>query len=324
MNRVVYYNYIESRLNLLAYRVKQRGKINMLELHVHSETFFSELLNRVFHWHLVNINVIHPNMAGIDLVDRDAKVVAQVSSTCTKEKIESSLSKDVMKQYAGYRFVFVAIAEDAAKLRSKTYENPHQLAFSPQEDIYDMTAILRQIQGMNIREQQALYELIHEELEDPIPLPRVDTNLATIIDILSREAWEENLDSPEINAFEIRRKIEYNDLVSMQPMIDEYKVFTSRLNEKYQEFDRLGANKSRSILHCVRRQYLELSNQLSDSQEIFLTLINRIVAMIQDSKNYTEIPFEELEMCVWILVVDAFIKCKIFKNPEGYQYVIAR
>ncbi|MCD5414126.1 MAG: hypothetical protein LR001_03850 [Clostridiales bacterium] len=40
------------------------------------------------------------------------------------------------------------------------------------------------------------------------------------------------------------------------------------------------------------------------------------------SKNYVEITFEELEMYTGILVVDAFIRCKIFENPEGYNYVI--
>jgi hypothetical protein len=32
------------------------------------------------------------------------------------------------------------------------------------------------------------------------------------------------------------------------------------------------------------------------------------------------IPQEEMEMCVGILVVDAFIRCKIFKNPNNYNY----
>jgi hypothetical protein len=38
----------------------------------------------------------------------------------------------------------------------------------------------------------------------------------------------------------------------------------------------------------------------------------------QKSANYADIPVEELDLCVNILVVDAFIRCKIFKNPLGY------
>jgi hypothetical protein len=49
---------------------------------------------------------------------------------------------------------------------------------------------------------------------------------------------------------------------------------------------------------------------------------NNVIDIILKSKNYREIPYEELEMCVDILIVDAFVRCKIFKNPEGYNHVI--
>ena len=46
--------------------------------------------------------------------------------------------------------------------------------------------------------------------------------------------------------------------------------------------------------------------------------------VISESSNYIKMPMEELQMCTDILVVDAFIRCKIFKNPEGYNHVITR
>lgn len=51
--------------------------------------------------------------------------------------------------------------------------------------------------------------------------------------------------------------------------------------------------------------------------------MDKLMILIQNSKNYLQIPYEELEMCVGMVVVDAFIRCKIFKNPEGYNYVTA-
>ena len=55
---------------------------------------------------------------------------------------------------------------------------------------------------------------------------------------------------------------------------------------------------------------------------MFFSIIDNLIQLIMKSKNYVEIPYEELEMCVSILVVDAFIRCKIFKNPEGYNHVV--
>ena len=61
---------------------------------------------------------------------------------------------------------------------------------------------------------------------------------------------------------------------------------------------------------------------VSDPDELFFLIISSIIDVIKNSKNYIEIPYEELELCVSIIVVDAFIRCKIFKNPEGYRYVV--
>lgn len=57
---------------------------------------------------------------------------------------------------------------------------------------------------------------------------------------------------------------------------------------------------------------------------MFLSIIDNLIDIIIKSRNYIEIPYDELEMCVSILVVDAFTRCKIFKNPEGYDYAVAR
>ncbi len=52
----------------------------------------------------------------------------------------------------------------------------------------------------------------------------------------------------------------------------------------------------------------------------FFSVIDAIKNKILESANYVQIPMDELELCVDTLVVDAFIRCKIFENPEGYNY----
>ena len=62
-----------------------------------------------------------------------------------------------------------------------------------------------------------------------IDMVKIDTNLASIINILSQENLSVIAESPEINPFEILRKIEFNDLLAVQPTIDDYKVYYSKL-----------------------------------------------------------------------------------------------
>ncbi len=324
MNRSHYFNYIEQELSTLSYRIKIRGKINLLDLNIYSETFFAELVSRLLKCNLKNINAIKQNTEGIDLIDEGNKIIAQVSSTCTKQKIENSLAKKIFEDYPNYQFKFVAIAGDANKLKNNTFSNPHEAIFSPDNDIYDIKTLLNLVLNLQIKEQRDLYEFIRDELGKNIDMVKVDTNLASIINILSKENLSMIIDSPEINSFEILRKIEFNDLLSVQPTIDDYKVYYSKLDEKYKEFDKQGANKSLSVLSVIRRQYNKLISNTKEPYEIFFSIIDNVVELIKSSKNYIEIPYEELEMCVSILVVDAFIRCKIFKNPEGYNYVATR
>jgi len=100
-------------------------------------------------------------------------------------------------------------------------------------------------------------------------------------------------------------------------LVDDYKLFYFRVDQIYSDFDELGANKSLSILNGLRSLYSE-RNQAADSDEVFNAIIKRAMALISESRNYIPIPIEELQMCVEILTVDAFIRCKIFENPEGY------
>lgn len=324
MNRSNYFNYIEEKVALLALRIENRGKINLLDLNIHSETFFADLLNMLLGYQLINLNIFKQNIEGIDLIDKKNKIIAQVSSTCTKQKVETSLKKKIFDDYKGFRFKFVSISKNAEKLRKQDFDNPYGALFLPKEDIIDIASIVNIVLGMPIDKQKQVYEFIKEELGEEIDIVKIDSNLAAILNILASENLARNIESPEINTFEIDNKIDFNDLVTVKDTIDEYKVYYHKLDEKYAEFDKQGANKSLSVFHVIKSQYTKLLPESKDSHDLFFAIIDAVMGIIINSKNYVEIPYEELEVCVYILVVDAFVRCKIFKNPEGYNHVITR
>jgi len=132
MNRSLYFNYIVSRLSALAVEIELRGKLNLLDLHLHAENFYLHLFNKLFGWDLENLNASKRNVAAIDLIDHKNKIVVQVSATATKEKVESALSKN-LSAYLGYAFKFISISKDGNPLRSMIFANPHNLTFNPQD-----------------------------------------------------------------------------------------------------------------------------------------------------------------------------------------------
>jgi hypothetical protein len=315
MNRSKYFNSIEHKLSSLATSIEIRGSLNILDLNLHSENFYLHFFKVIFGWDLQNRNVVHKNAPGIDLIDNINKIIVQVSATATKQKIESALSKD-LSAYSGYSFKFISISKDAKCLRTDTFSNPHNLTFSPTEDIYDIPYLLALICEMEIDRQKEIYEFINKELKEEPDPEKVESNLTSIIKILSKEDWSKDVLGFEIVPFEIEAKISYNQLDTARVLIEEYKIHSHRIEKIYSEFDRQGTNKSLSILNGIRSEYLNIGPVGSPDQCFFL-IIDKVIHKIQASANYTSLPEEELALCVQILVVDAFIRCKIFKNPLG-------
>lgn len=321
MNRSIYYNYIEEKLVALATRIELRSKKNILDLNLHSENFYLNLFNKLYGWQLQNMNETKQNAEAIDLIDNSNKIVIQVSSTATKQKIDSALTKD-LSAYTSYSFKFISISKPADGLRSKTFDNQHHLGFIPNTDLYDIQSILNDVGALEIEQQKYIYDFIKSELGSDIDLTKIDSNLAAIMKVLAQEDWNGKSEKYKVDPFEIDRKIMFNNLEISKAIIDDFMIHHGRVEKIYLEFNKLGVNKSTSVLSSIRKEYLIYSKNLNDDV-LFFKVIEQVILKILHSSNYTPIPIEELELCVNILVVDAFIRCKIFKNPEGYIYAVA-
>lgn len=315
----MYYEYIEEKLHTLASRITTAGKLNVLNLHLHSEAFYLHFFNTLYGYNLENLNKYLQNAEAIDLIDHDKKIVIQVSSTNTKAKVESALDKEIIKEYSGYTFKFISIAKDTSSLRKNSFVNKYSIIFDPQDDIHDIASILSHILNQDIETQKEIYQFIKKELGGEVDIVKLDSNLATIINILAKEEWNDANKTNPVNHFEIENKISYNELNSAKTLVEEYSLYHGKVDTKYAEFDSLGMNKSNSVLATMKREYLKLKDS-NTPDNIFFLVVDTIRTKIIESANYIQLPIDELDLCVDILVVDAFIRCKIFENPEGYQY----
>ncbi len=317
MNRANYYNVIEERLSTLAYRITQRGKLNVLDYHIHSENFYQYLLNKIYGWSIINENDIKHNVEAIDLIDHTNKLIIQVSATATKQKIESSLSKKSLQAYAGYTFKFVSIAKDADDLQKMTFINPYGVSFDPKVDIIDNKSLLIAIKGLE--NLTPIYDFVKKELSPDFDPMKLESNLAAIINILSKEDLNDSDSIAEITAFEIDRKILHNNLNAAKIIIEDYRIHYARVDRIYSEYDTQGYNKSSSVLSTIRQEYAKAKGTLTDDK-LFFDVVANVREKVLNSSNYQGMPLDELELCVNILVVDAFIRCRIFENPNNYNY----
>ncbi|MFL0131294.1 ABC-three component system protein [Tenacibaculum maritimum] len=272
MNRQLYYNYIEERLQTLASRIVTGGKLNMLSLNMHSESFYLHFFNLIYDYKLINLNDELQNVEAIDLIDHSNEIIFQVSATNTKTKLESTLKKEIFKNYPDYTFRFISIARDVADLKKATIGNPHSVKFDPNEDILDKTTVLSKVFNLGIDKQKEVYEFIKKELGQDVDILKFDSNLTTVINILSNEKWGDSNKIDSVNTFEIDRKIDFNNLDLVREIIEDNSLFYEKVDSKYTEFDSLGANKSNSVLATIKREYIKLSSK-ENADDIFFKFL---------------------------------------------------
>ena len=321
MNRLVYWNCCEEKLSFLAYRIEVRAKKNILDLNIHAEDFYERFLNLLFGYSLKNMNALVSNNPGLDLEDEHQKLVVQVSSTASKEKVESALSKN-LASYTGWRFNFVSISKDASRLRELIYKNPHSLAFTPSSDIHDVLSLLDKIKSLSSNEMRKIYYFLKDELDTSDQDEPSESNLAALINILAKEGVELKKSGSIKEVFSVENKITLNNLQEARVIIDQFKVLHPKISNIYSVFDSEGQNRSASVLVWMQHCYLRLSKKYS-GDDLFFEVIQESVSYIKGSANYQAIPAEELLTWVSALVVDAFIRCKIFKNPKDFKDAIA-
>lgn len=328
MNRQMYYNYIAEKIELLALRIKTGGKLNLLDLNIHSETFFKDFLNILYNYKLQPSNIGKANYEAIDLIDEEKKLVVQITSTTTTTKINSTLEKKKTKELANldYHLKFLFIADDAKKLRDKAYINKFRIQFDPSMDILDKVTIMEIVSQLPIDRLANVYDLIQKEFGERPSIVKLSSNLAKIVNYLAKENLDNINNMIQLNEYRIEEKIAFNDLRDIkESTFDEYKVYYGILDRIYEEFIREGTNKTVSVFRKITSFYeKEMVVKDLSNVEKFFNIIGKVEEYVMESDLLNNIPEEEIDMCIRIIVVDAFIRCKIFKNPRGYTHVATK
>ncbi len=75
--------------------------------------------------------------------------------------------------------------------------------------------------------------------------------------------------------------------------------------------------KTEAVMYKIKECFLATS-QYGDSISRFYETRSKLIKVVKNSKNYkNNLPFDRLEYCVELIMIDAFFQCKIFKKPGG-------
>jgi len=158
---------------------------------------------------------------------------------------------------------------------------------------------------------------IYEHLKNP-------SLLKLAVNEISKLSLDNEINDDEkqdLKSFKIQDKITYNSIKRNKSLIEEYKVYYSKLNSLYIELENQGSFKKENLLRNIKNIYLKIKGRyILDSQ-------NQIEKLRENSDNIIEDVEEELFKLVdpnnsnnfafeiSVIMVDAFMRCNILEEP---------
>lgn len=163
----------------------------------------------------------------------------------------------------------------------------------------------------------------HESLSISKGISRNPSMLINTINAISNLSLEDISESEELNVYNPKRKLNYNSVKTNYSLIQDYKVYQGKINSLYDELERQGSIKKERLLNNINQIYarikggyvldsenpLEIIRLNADSilDDVFAELYRQL-----ENSNFFE---EDIILGIRLILVDAFIRCKILEEP---------
>ncbi|WP_434335777.1 ABC-three component system protein [Mycoplasma capricolum subsp. capricolum] len=309
------------RLSTYQTYITNLSKIGKTDENLNAERIYTDVINTIFNLELSNYNSVIFNNPGFDLIDKKNKILIQVSATCSKDKIQNSLSKININEYQNYNFKFLCISNQEIKnVKKLKFQITNTLLFEPKKDIWDVSFLIQHLYEVDIIKLEKLLTYLNQETLDIVNFKTLSSDIATIINILSTKMdneYEDNNNNNNNKVFNIEEKIVYNNLFSIRKYIYNNASSISKVIKVYEEFEKQGKNISKNVINQISRTYYELLSKYDNPIKIFWELIANLENIVKNSSNLDikNISLENITSSLSVIVVDAFMKCKIYKKP---------
>lgn len=316
MNRQDYQKSIINSLTWLSTQVAVNNRLNLTDINVHSENFYRDFLNLAFGYNLVNINIIDPNAAAIDLGDEGNKFAIQVTSTSALAKTKHTVSKFIEKKlYEKYdHLVILNIVSKTIHTVSTVGDDSFSL--NTKDDIWDIGNLAVMINDLELSKIQEISNFLDQQLYiKPIEkLPRNVETILRLIELISDEehpsAGEGFLDEPFPDE-KINKRFADNAEFLKQEFLTLYQDYGAVLDSVEQESD-IGQVKIRRVAQHLRVYSDKILTECGgDPKKALAQLIDNFADMLNQNG------FEADTGAAQFYIVKHLIKCNVFPNKEA-------
>lgn len=147
--------------------------------------------------------------------------------------------------------------------------------------------------------------------------------LNIVIGSLGRTLFDSTSTTEPSSAPDPEKKILYNNVILYKPIMEEYKVYQGKLNKTYEEIEKQGSTKKEYVLLNIKNAYLNEKKKYKDIESIRANADNiienveaKLWETIENSSNTnSHLPIEAIQISLYVILVDAFMRCNILEEP---------
>jgi hypothetical protein len=143
--------------------------------------------------------------------------------------------------------------------------------------------------------------------------------------IADLEFEEMNQDLDSLTPFNITDKISHNAIKRNKSLIEEYGKYYPKINSLYRELEKQGSFKKEKLLRNIKQLYIRIkgqyvldsSNELQSIQDNADNIIEDIENKLLEFVDNKHSQKDDIAFAIPIVMVDAFMRCKILEKPDS-------
>ncbi|CAC9475779.1 hypothetical protein BSPLISOX_131 [uncultured Gammaproteobacteria bacterium] len=158
----------------------------------------------------------------------------------------------------------------------------------------------------------------HENKMEERKVSDKPTIFVTAINALVNIEFSNEDDIDSFNNFSINDKIDHNQIARWKPRINEYKKYQGKVESIYNNLELAGESfKKDKLLQLIRHKYLTVQGKfLQESKKISNKSDGILDEIEKELINEVEIDYDDMVIAIPIIMVDAFMRCKILEKPN--------
>ncbi|MDD6467030.1 MAG: SMEK domain-containing protein [Erysipelotrichaceae bacterium] len=317
LNKELYIKQIANSLAILQNEVAILASINLYDINISSEDFFSGLLNLIYGFELKNVNHLEKNAPSIDLFDKKNRISVQVTSDNSSKKIAHTIDEFIKnKLFNEYDRLIVLMIPDKRRY-TKSFDTKELFHFDKNKDIWDTKQLIKDINNLGLSRVKEIHDYLSKELCDKNNDTKrtIASEVETIIDLI--ECISEN------------RNVNHRRSTKIDPafkIYNRFREFAERLMNDYTQlvciygdaidvvYDRLEIDEAQDTIIMMYLQDISIQ-YLDKTHDNPIEALNELVNYFSEELSKNGKKYDKAAIKFYLIY--EMIKCNVFPNERG-------